>query len=209
VLDSIRNVFCIGRNYKLHAAELGNDVPSAPMVFSKPTHALAHMEGQAIALPGDRGELHYEAELVVRIGSNYDPKQPQISMIDGLALGVDFTLRSVQDELKQLGHPWLKAKGFKNSAPITEFIPFPGLAALTKEDFTLQINGSEKQRGNMTDMIFDLQTILVYCETHFGLGEGDIIFTGTPAGVGAVRHGDVFEVSLGSSLKGTFSVHLN
>lgn len=194
--SKIKNVYCVGRNYRLHAAELGNEVPKEPMIFLKPSHAVVNMNGGMIALPHDQGEVHYEAELVIRVGRDYTPGIQVDELIDVMALGLDFTLRDVQTVCKQKGQPWTPAKGFRNSAPITPYMAFPGAAALAEQDFTLRKNDVEVQRGNVKDMIFDLQTIVDYIAEHYGLGEGDLIFTGTPAGVGQVEQGDRFELIL-------------
>lgn len=204
----IRNVYCVGRNYGLHAAELGNAVPEQPMLFSKPTHALIALDGGDILLPGSRGEVHYEMEIVIRIGRPYEKGIRADELVDGVALGIDFTLRDVQSELKKKGYPWLAAKGFRHSAPITPFRPFAGTEALGLKEFVLLKNGAEAQRGNANDMIFKLQTIIDFCAEHFGLGQGDAIFTGTPAGVGPVADGDRFTLQFGSETWGEGVVRL-
>ncbi|MFC4779249.1 fumarylacetoacetate hydrolase family protein [Paenibacillus sp. GCM10023252] len=207
--SSIRNIYCIGRNYRLHALELGNEVPKSPMVFTKPTHALASMNGGAVTLPGDRGEVHFELELVIRIGRDYEPGMAPDELIDGMTLGLDLTLRDVQSKLKEKGHPWLDAKGFKNSATLGEWLPYPGAEALQEQDFVLVRNGVEAQRGNVRDMIFPTQQLIHHIGTRFGLGAGDIIYTGTPAGVGALQDGDVLDMLWGDSSAGgcTISLH--
>ncbi|MGZ0049335.1 fumarylacetoacetate hydrolase family protein [Brevibacillus gelatini] len=207
-MEQIRNIYCVGRNYRLHAAELGNDVPKKPMIFAKPTHALAVTNGQAIELPGTRGELHYEAELVVHLARPYEPGCTLAELVDKIALGIDFTLRDVQSELKSAGHPWLLAKGFPGSAILTPFHPFPGLAAMQQTDFSLLKNGEQVQRGNIRDVIFDLETIIAYIAEHFGLGAGDVIYTGTPAGVGPVADGDVLTLKWGEEEWGQFTAKL-
>ncbi|WP_152394402.1 fumarylacetoacetate hydrolase family protein [Paenibacillus guangzhouensis] len=195
----IQNVYCVGRNYRLHAAELGNEVPTKPMIFMKPTHAVVPMNGEHITMPKDQGELHYEAELVIRIGRDYEPGMSMDDLIDVMALGIDFTLRDVQTVCKQKGHPWTAAKAFRNSAPITPYIAFPGVDALPEHDFVLLKNGVEVQRGNARDMIFDVKTIVDFVAMHYGIGKGDIIFTGTPAGVGAAVAGDKLELFYGDN----------
>jgi 2-keto-4-pentenoate hydratase/2-oxohepta-3-ene-1,7-dioic acid hydratase in catechol pathway len=205
---NIRNVYCVGRNYGLHAAELGNAVPEQPMLFSKPTHALVALDGGDILLPGSRGEVHYEMEIVIRIGRPYEKGIRADELVDGVALGIDFTLRDVQSELKKKGYPWLAAKGFRHSAPITAFRPFAGTEALGLKEFVLLKNGTEAQRGNANDMIFNLQTIIDFCAEHFGLGQGDAIFTGTPAGVGPVADSDRFTLQFGSETWGEGVVRL-
>ncbi|WP_145329347.1 fumarylacetoacetate hydrolase family protein [Paenibacillus xylanexedens] len=195
MLTNIRNVYCVGRNYKLHAEELGNAVPDEPMIFMKPSHAVVPLNGGSLELPASKGEVHYEAELVIRIGEDYKPGAHVDELVDAYAFGIDFTLRDVQTVIKKKGHPWTAAKGFKNSAPITSFQTFPGAVALLEKDFTLTKNGVQVQRGNIVNMIFSLQDIVDYVGHHYGLGPGDIIFTGTPEGVGAAQPGDMLELA--------------
>jgi fumarylpyruvate hydrolase len=201
-LTSLKNVYCVGRNYKLHAAELGNAVPDSPMIFMKPLHSVAPMDGGVITLPGQMGSVHYEAELVIQISGEYYPGIQAEALIGGFALGLDLTLRELQDELKRKQHPWLKAKGFKGSAPLTEFVPFTDLKKLGAESFSLKVNGEERQRGHIGEMIFDLQTLIDHIGSHYGLGEGDAIFTGTPAGVGEIKDKDEMKLYWGDELLG-------
>ncbi|TBL81268.1 fumarylacetoacetate hydrolase family protein [Paenibacillus thalictri] len=208
MMTSIRNIYCVGRNFGLHAAELGNDIPDKPMIFLKPTHSIVPMNGGPIALPTDRGEVHFETELVIRIAADYRPGITVDELVDAFALGIDFTLRDVQSELKKKGHPWTAAKGFLNSAPITEFRAFPGFEQVKQTEFTLLKNGDEAQRGNLNDMIFNLQVIVDFIARHFGLGQGDIIYTGTPAGVAAVSDGDRLELLWGNETWGACTVRL-
>lgn len=209
MMDSIiRNVYCVGRNYRAHAEELGNSVPEQPMLFMKPSHAVVPMDGGTLELPGIRGSVHYEAELVLRIGRPYEPGIGVDELVDRMTLGIDFTLRDVQSKLKDKGQPWLAAKGFRNSAPLGEWIAFPGAAALPQTDFTLLRNGAEAQRGNISRMIFPLQEIVDFCAAHYGLGEGDILFTGTPEGVGRTEDGDRFELRFGGQTLGACVVSL-
>jgi 2-keto-4-pentenoate hydratase/2-oxohepta-3-ene-1,7-dioic acid hydratase in catechol pathway len=129
-------------------------------------------------------------------------------VVDRMALGIDFTLRDVQSELKKKGYPWLLAKGFLNSAVLTEFREFPGVKACQAIPFSLIKNGKEVQRGTIRDMMFDLQTIIEFCSSHFGLGPGDLIYTGTPAGVGAVEDGDRLKLMWGDEVLGECSIKL-
>lgn len=202
-MEQIRNIYCVGRNYRLHAEELGNAVPDKPMLFMKPSHALVSMDGRTIELPGDRGQIHFEAELVLHIGRTYEAGIAADDLVDRMALGLDFTLRDVQNVLKQKGHPWLAAKGFLRSAPLGPLRTFPGTYAAANTDFTLRKNGLEVQRGNIQAMIFDLQQIVDFCAANYGLGEGDLIYTGTPEGVGQVSDGDCFELYWGEELAGS------
>lgn len=204
--NTIRNVYCVGRNYRLHAAELGNEVPDEPMIFMKPSHALVPLSGQTIHVPFRPGELHYEAELVLHIGRNYEQGMRAEELIDQVALGIDFTLRDLQSVLKKKGHPWLPAKGFLQSAPVTAFHPVADAGNLGETSYTLDINGKEVQRGCTVDMIFDFQVLIEYCAQHYGLGKGDLLFTGTPAGVGAVTDGDHFTLKFGGATWGEFTV---
>ncbi|MDQ0199819.1 fumarylacetoacetate hydrolase family protein [Neobacillus ginsengisoli] len=189
-MSEIRNIYCVGRNYLAHARELNNEVPTSPFLFSKPTHAFVEANGQEIHLPGNRGSVHFETELVIRIGRKYEKGLKVDEVIDSMGIGIDFTLRDVQSELKKKGYPWLLAKGFPNSAVVSNFIVFPGIDEIKKRDFTLIKNGEKVQQGNIKNMIFDLQTIVDFTSIHFGLGEGDLIYTGTPEGVEQVFDGD-------------------
>ncbi|WP_254450449.1 fumarylacetoacetate hydrolase family protein [Cohnella herbarum] len=193
-LSNLRNLYCVGRNYRLHAAELGNEVPSSPMIFTKPTHAAIEMRGGSLELPGTQGSVHYEAELVFAVNRAYEPGIRCDDLVSAFTVGLDLTLRDVQDKLKAKGHPWLPAKGFRNSATFGRWLPFPGIASLSEYDFGLRINGNEVQRGNAVDMVFDLQQIVDFVGQHYGLGAGDILFTGTPEGVGSLNEGDQLDV---------------
>lgn len=201
-MNTIRNIYCVGRNYELHAKELGNEVPDAPFLFSKPTHALVKADGRDIVLPGDLGEVHHEIEVVIHAARTYETGMRVEDVIGRMALGIDMTLRDVQNRLKKEGKPWLLAKGFPNSAVMTEFRPFPGVEACQDVTFSLVRNGEIVQVGHLRDMIFDLQTLVEFVAKHFGLGEGDLIYTGTPAGVGPVSDGDQLQLFWGDELWG-------
>jgi fumarylpyruvate hydrolase len=207
-MNNIRNIYCVGRNYAQHAAELGNTVPESPMLFLKPSHALVAMDGKEIHLPADQGEIHYEAELVLHIGKVYEKGMNVDALVDQIALGIDFTLRDVQNELKKKGHPWLAAKGFLKSAPLGSFFPFMGEQAAKQVEFSLWKNGVEVQRGNTNEMIFNLQAIVDYCAAHYGLGPGDLIYTGTPSGVGPVSNGDHLLLQWGETPAGECTIAL-
>ncbi|MDQ0253983.1 2-keto-4-pentenoate hydratase/2-oxohepta-3-ene-1,7-dioic acid hydratase in catechol pathway [Evansella vedderi] len=205
-MDQIKNIFCIGRNYANHAKELGNEIPSSPILFSKPTHSLVKADGKSISFPKNRGEIHHELEIVLYIETEVPEIFEVEEVVSKMALGIDFTLRDEQAVLKEKGHPWLKAKGFRNSSVITEFWSFPGIDACTKTDFSLLKNGHTVQIGNITDMMFDFKEIIKQCNQYFGLGKGDILYTGTPEGVGAIKHGDTLALRWGNEEKGRFSV---
>jgi len=200
-----RNVYCIGRNYALHAKELGNEVPKSPIVFLKPTHALVPFEG-TVPMPAGVGEVHHETELVLHVAKAYSPGATVDQLVDRMTLGLDFTLRDVQSELKSKGQPWLAAKGFRHSAPICEWMRFPGAAALQDVEFLLKKNGDAVQRGFARDMLFPFRTLVDHLGQTYGLGEGDVIFTGTPAGVGPVADGDTLELILEGRTLGTCTI---
>ncbi|WP_219835105.1 fumarylacetoacetate hydrolase family protein [Paenibacillus sp. R14(2021)] len=194
-MENIRNIYCVGRNYALHAKELGNDVPKEPMIFAKPTHALQPATGK-ITVPGTIGSVDYEAELVVRIGAGYKPGMTVSDIVDGITLGLDLTARDVQTGLKERRHPWLLAKGFLGSAVLAPFQPYPGEAALAGLTFNLIKNDTVVQTGSPLDMIFSIQQLIDFIGPRMGLGAGDILFTGTPAGVGQIADGDTLEMKL-------------
>ncbi|WNS46180.1 fumarylacetoacetate hydrolase family protein [Paenibacillus sp. MMS20-IR301] len=200
---TVNNVYCVGRNYVLHAEELGNEVPAEPLIFLKPSHAAVALDKAVIELPKDAGMIHYEGELVLRIARDYVPGMTVDELVDVMALGLDFTLRDIQSDLKKKGLPWTPAKGFRNAAPLTPYIAFPEQEELEATDFTVRKNGVEVQRGNVQNMIFPLQKIIDFIASRYGLGKDDIIFTGTPAGVGPVVPGDSFELFWGDKLLGT------
>ncbi|WP_442601384.1 fumarylacetoacetate hydrolase family protein [Paenibacillus sp. KN14-4R] len=203
---NICNVFCVGRNYVMHAAEMGNPVPDEPLIFSKPTHAVTYMNGESVQLPGTLGEIHYEGELVLHISKDYEIGMKVDDIVDGFTLGIDFTLRDVQSELKKKGQPWLKAKGFRSSALLAPFREFPGMEQIGLTSFSLVQNGVVKQEGAVNEMIFDLQTIIDYLGQYYGLAAGDIIYTGTPAGVGPVQNEDILALNWGSEELGRSTI---
>lgn len=205
-MNSIRNIYCVGRNYIDHANELKNEVPTTPFLFSKPTHALVKANGQEIALPGDRGAVHFETELVIRVGRSYEKGIKLDELVDCMTVGIDFTLRDVQTELKRKSYPWLLAKGFPNSAVLSRFVDFPGEEECKRLNFALLKNGEQVQLGNIKNAIFDLQTIIEFSALHFGLGSGDIIFTGTPEGVGPVNEGDHLSLLLEKEVLGDCTI---
>lgn len=207
-IGPVRNMYCIGRNYRLHALELGNEVPSEPLVFTKPTHAAVPMDGRSIELPKGVGEIHFELEIVLRIGERYTFGADADQSIDAMTLGLDFTLRDVQSKLKAKGQPWLPAKGFRHSAPLGEWIPYPGSEALAEREFTLLRGGEQAQRGCAKDMLFSVPELIRHIESNYGLGPGDLIFTGTPAGVAALQDGDTLQALWGDRELGSCVVRL-
>ncbi len=186
-------IFCIGRNYSEHAKELGNAVPENPVVFSKPDTALLK-NGEDFYLPSFSNDVHHEIELVIRInkvGKNIQEKFAR-NYFSEVGIGVDFTARDLQAQLKTKGLPWELAKGFDGSAPIGEFLPIADLD-LSNINFGLKKNGAWVQQGNTKDMIFSFDKIISFISQYFTLKVGDLIYTGTPAGVGPVAIGDKLE----------------
>ena len=185
-------IFCIGRNYAAHAAELGNDAPERPMVFMKPPTAILP-NNKPFYYPEYSQDIHFECELVIKIAKNGRHVQPAFAQdyIGGIGLGLDLTARDLQSQLKAKGHPWEIAKGFDNSAPLgTEFFAPEDFADLNDISFRLEKNGTNVQQGRTRNMIFDATTLLVYVSQFFRLQKGDLLFTGTPEGVGPIAVGD-------------------
>ncbi|MFC4737707.1 fumarylacetoacetate hydrolase family protein [Bacillus daqingensis] len=201
----IRNIYCVGRNYADHAKELGNEVPDAPMLFMKPTHALAHGADKTLDLPEDAGEVHYETELVVLFKDTYSPDKSLQEMIGQTAVGIDFTLRDRQEKLKQKRHPWLAAKGFKYSAAVGPFFPFDE-KQWQHTTFRLEKNHEVVQEGSPAQMIFSLRELVDFTGPLLGIGPGDLLYTGTPEGVGKVQKGDELVLFYNNQKAGTFRI---
>lgn len=191
-------IICIGRNYAEHAKELNNEVPSEPVIFLKPETALIP-KGHPFFYPGHTADLHYEVELVLRVsrlGKHIDRKFAH-KYYDEVGIGIDFTARDIQQECKKKGLPWEKAKAFDHSAPLSQkFIPLAALPDPKRINFTLHKNGTLVQSGNSSDMLFDFDELIVQISKYFTLKMGDLIFTGTPSGVGPVQQGDVLEAAI-------------
>ncbi len=190
-----QRIFCIGKNYVEHVKELGGSAPAQPVVFIKPATCLVP-PGEAIPVPAHGHNLHHEVELVALIGraGKNIAEADAPSHIAGLALGLDLTLRDVQADLKQKGHPWEISKAFDHSAPLGDLIPFDGGVALDNIAFECRVNGNVCQTGNSGEMIFSIPTLIHYRSDIWKLEEGDLVFTGTPAGVGPLKRGDRVEV---------------
>lgn len=183
-------IFCVGRNYSEHAKELGNAVPEQPVIFSKPDTALLK-NGEPFYLPDFSNDIHHEIELVIRIhkmGKKIQPKFAR-SYFNEIGIGIDFTARDVQSRLKEKGLPWELAKAFDGSAPVGGFINIDEVD-LSAIEFGLQKNGEWVQRGHTKDMIFSFEEIVSFVSQYFTLKVGDLIYTGTPSGVGKVNIGD-------------------
>ena len=184
-------IICIGRNYAAHIEELKNEKPGQPVVFLKPDTALIKREAP-FYYPDFSTNIHHEIELVLKISKEGKYIQPQFAhrYFEEIGLGIDFTARDLQDQCKAKGLPWEIAKAFNGSAPIGDFKPVSEFSNLKNIDFHLEINGEVKQKGNTSLMLFDFATIISYVSQFFTLKKGDLIYTGTPAGVGPVQTGD-------------------
>lgn len=187
-------IFCVGRNYVEHAKELGNDVPDEPVIFLKPKSAFLqpHMP---FYYPEFTNELHYEAELVLRISKNgkYIQEKHASKYYNGISIGIDFTARDVQNELKAKGLPWEKAKAWDNSAAVGKFIDLKPELDTNNINFCLYKNKELVQQANSSQMIFDFNQIIANISMYFSVNIGDLVYTGTPAGVGELVVGDELE----------------
>lgn len=187
----IGKIVCIGRNYSEHAKELGNEVPAKPVLFLKPASAVIY-SGEDIIHPTYGDDLHHEIELVLLIGSDVKNASPEKSenAIAGFGVGLDMTLRDVQSKLKSKGHPWTLAKCFDTSAVISDFILKDDYKLSLNEKITLRVNGVVKQEDTLSSMVFNPAKIVEYVSSVMTLEKGDLIFTGTPAGVSKINRGD-------------------
>nr|WP_228517551.1 fumarylacetoacetate hydrolase family protein [Aliidiomarina indica] len=206
---SLGTFYCVGRNYAAHAAELGNAVPEAPLLFSKPASSLQQLlqgELNSIEIPSDQGECHHELEialligkpvnqaLLAHLGDNNDA--PLLATISGVGLALDLTLRDVQTALKQSGQPWERAKAFRGSCPLTDFVPVAQSGPMTDLRLRLLRNGHVQQEGEAKQMIFSIAQLIREMGQVFSLEPGDVVLTGTPAGVGPLQAGDELTLEL-------------
>ncbi len=200
-------IICIGRNYAAHIEELKNETPGNPVVFLKPDTALLK-NGATFYYPDFSKNIHHEAELVLKISKEgkYIQKKFADRYYEEIGFGIDFTARDLQDQCKAKGLPWEIAKAFNGAAPIGDFIPASKFEDLRDIDFQLQINGELRQKGNTSMMLFDFGTIIEYVSQFFTLKKGDLIYTGTPAGVGPVAIGDRLEGFIGTQKMLDFEV---
>jgi acylpyruvate hydrolase len=186
-------ILCIGRNYAAHIAELNNERPDDPVIFSKPETALLR-NNKPFYYPDFSQDIHHEVEVLVKIsrpGKNIEERFAH-KYYDEIGLGIDFTARDIQSKLKAKSLPWDLAKGFNDSGPISEFFPKTDFANgdVTNLNFGLTINGETRQQGNTSLMLFPIDTLIAFLSRYFFLQKGDILFTGTPEGVGPVKIGD-------------------
>lgn len=187
-------IICIGRNYAEHAKEMNAAVPTEPVFFLKPDTALIR-DNQPFYYPDFSSEIHHEVELVLKIskaGKNIDPAFAH-KYYEEIGIGIDFTARDIQAKCKEKGLPWEKAKAFDGSAPIGQFINKKELPDVANINFHLTLNGKEVQKGNTKDLLFSFDAVVAYVSKFFTLKTGDLIYTGTPEGVGPVNISDKLE----------------
>jgi len=187
----VGKIVCVGRNYAAHAAEMGAQRPSEPLLFLKPPSALL-LGGGDVRLPAWSSDVHHEAELVVRVSAVLSCAGPGESAraVDAYGVGLDLTARDVQARAKASGEPWTVAKGFDGAAPVSELIPIDGVEAVADLELALEVEGERRQFGRVRDMIWPVEELLAFASSRFTLLPGDLVFTGTPEGVGPVRSGE-------------------
>ncbi len=190
-------VVCVGRNYAAHAKELNNPILSEPMLFMKPIASLVDIT-EPIDIDWDKGVVHHELEIAVLIGNTLSrcTKQQVPAAFLGIGIALDLTLRELQNELKQKGHPWEKAKAFDGSCPLSAFEPIASFDALDNIGLQLSVNGETRQKGSSKQMLTDIVSLIEYASRWFTLKPGDVVLTGTPAGVGPLNPGDRLQIDL-------------
>ena len=195
----IGKIVCLARNYAEHARELGNETPAAPVLFIKPASSVIG-DGATMRIPPFSQECHFEVELAVLIGQQCRavPAGRALEYVAGYGVAIDMTLRDVQNQLKAKGLPWEIAKGFDTSCPLSDFMPAAQVPDPHALNLKLAVNGEGRQNGSSADMIHRIPQIVAYSSAIFTLEPGDVILTGTPAGVGQVRAGDVMTAEIGT-----------
>lgn len=200
-------IICIGKNYSAHAKEMSSAVPSEPVFFMKPDTSLLQ-KGHDFYYPDFTKNLHHEIEIVYKVGKMGKHIAPEFAMkyISEVGIGIDFTARDLQDKAKEKSLPWEIAKAFDNAAIVcNEFIPISEITP-NNINFHLEVNGKKVQVGNTSDMIFSIEQIIAYVSKFITLKTGDLIFTGTPEGVGPVQKGDILTLFLGEKKMHEFAV---
>jgi len=197
---SVGKIVCVGRNYIQHAKEMKADVPKEPVLFLKPATAIIH-DGGEIVMPSISNDVHHEVELIVLIGKGGKEiaESRALGHVAGYGVGLDMTLRDVQDEAKKKGLPWTLAKGFDTSAGVSEFVPASSAPDPGNLRIRLSVNDAERQSTTTGNLIFPVAVLVTYISQYFTLEPGDIVFTGTPEGVARVRSGDRLHAELQTS----------
>ena len=200
-------IICIGRNYVEHAKELKNDVPSEPVFFLKPDTALL-AKGRAFFMPEFSNDIHHEVELVYKVCKEGKNIREEFASryVDQISVGLDFTARDIQQKQKEKGLPWEPAKAFDSSSPVGEFMPIADLKKANDIQFHLELNSKSVQIGSSTLMIFPIEKVIAYVSQFITLKKGDLIYTGTPSGVGPVKAGDVLDCFLEGEKKLSVSI---
>lgn len=190
-------IVCVGRNYAAHAAELDNPVPDEPLLFIKPATAAVPMAAP-LHLPSGRGSCHFEGELALLIGETLtDANAAEVpAAVAGLGLALDLTLRDLQGQLKKDGYPWEKAKGFDGACPLSPFVKLDWMPDWDRLTYSLWLNGELRQRGKTEHMLTPILDLVAYISSYFTLQPGDVVLTGTPAGVGQLHRGDKLAMQL-------------
>jgi len=190
-------IIAIGRNYAEHAKELNNPIPTTPVIFMKPDTALLK-DNKPFYLPEFSNDVHYELEVVLKIckEGKHIAEKFAANYYDEIGLGIDFTARDIQSKHKEKGLPWELAKSFDSSAPISIFLPKSDFENLYDLNFKLKINGETRQKGYTKDLLFSFEKIISFVSQYITLKKGDLIFTGTPEGVGKINQGDKLEAWL-------------
>lgn len=197
----VNTIFCIGRNYAKHAEELNNPIPESPIIFIKPVTTLVQ-DGGFIELPAISNDVHYETEVVALIGKSGKniSAGEALQYVSAYGIGIDVTARDIQEKAKQKSHPWAIAKGFDTFAPVSAFVDAAQLPDPQNIHFKLEINGKIRQDGNTNMMLFPIAHLISFLSSIFTLNPGDLVFSGTPEGVGQLHEGDVLAATLGDEL---------
>lgn len=192
----VGKLLCIGRNYADHAEEMNRDVPDEPMVFLKPPSALIRT-GDSVQLPPQSQDVHHEVELVAAIGKNGKnvAKENALDHVAAFAVGLDMTARDLQAEAKERRHPWSVAKGFDTFAPLGPLTPASDIEDPQDLTLRLSVNGETRQKASTRRLIFPVRALVAYCSQIFTLSPGDLLYTGTPSGVGPVQEGDTLDAA--------------
>jgi 2-keto-4-pentenoate hydratase/2-oxohepta-3-ene-1,7-dioic acid hydratase in catechol pathway len=190
---ALGKVVCVGRNYAEHAKELNNPVPTSPILFIKPATSVVAL-APSFSIPQDQGSVHHELEIALLIAQSLkNANESQVAnSIAGIGLGLDLTLRDVQSRLKEKGHPWERAKSFDGACPLSDFVDVNGFTVeqWQRLELRLQKNDQIQQQGSSSDMLFPILPLIAHMSEHFSLQPGDVVLTGTPAGVGPLAVGD-------------------
>ncbi len=204
---TVGKIVCIGRNFAAHAKELGNAVPDSPILFMKPASCIVP-DGGTVIIPDYARECHHEVELAVLIGTPGQkiPAEQALNHVAGYAVAIDLTLRDVQSTLKEKGHPWEMAKAFATSCPLSDFVAVDTVADTSNLQLKLSVNGELRQNGTSADMMRSVAEVIAVMSDYFPLEAGDILLTGTPAGVGPVTSGDRMDAAISGI--GTLSVQV-